>query len=168
MYFQNYAETCYNHAQVTEISAAILGFKHANNVIFTTIYYTYQIMEWLSIVFVILIEAGYSPERLNYFYMNDNRLSFSEDSEDNLRKVEYKWQMKLKRAFYAIIALIFTHVAAFVLILFGIENERFYFKSLQVLIHYMHVTILILMTAIIYVTYSILMRQLKNKHNYEY
>jgi hypothetical protein len=59
-------------------------------------------MEWLSIVFVILIEAGYSPERLNYFYMNDNRLSFSEDSEDNLRKVEYKWQMKLKRAFYAI------------------------------------------------------------------
>ena len=46
--------------------------KFTSSIIFTIIYYSYQIMEWLSIVFVILIESGFSPERLNYFYMNDN------------------------------------------------------------------------------------------------
>ena len=78
-------------------------------------------MEWLSIVFVILIEAGYSPERLNYFYMNDNELKHSDDrskTSDNLRTIEHKWERKLKCAWVVsaviiviILAEIVVHVA---------------------------------------------------------
>ena len=60
------------------------------------IYYTYQIMEWRSVIFVILIEAGYSPEQLNWFYMNDNQLRESDQSSENLRTAEHKLEKKLK------------------------------------------------------------------------
>ena len=53
------------------------GFQswHVINVGFTQIFYTYQMMEWLSIVFVIHVEASHTPESLLWFYGNDNKLN---------------------------------------------------------------------------------------------
>jgi hypothetical protein len=54
-------------------------------------------MEWLSIIFVIMIEAGNTPERLNYFYMNDNEILATDHSKSNLnlRTIEHKYERKL-------------------------------------------------------------------------